>query len=170
MKYCYKQWLFTINMLALQITNFVFMLSTRLAFIISVLHIPLCCTNTYSICLNIRCEPFPNLSAEAQPAVTFQPHTNCNTFSTGMFPANWRLWRAVILCSGKYGVTTGHHLTNKSWIPFMTWSAAICNLYMRYWILVLSTCQFIISYRRNCEMNPGFGPTNLRLDFTLEQD
>ena len=86
------------------------------------------------------------------------------------FPTNWRLWRVVILCSGIYRITTGHHLTNKSWIPFLTWSAAICNLYMRYWILVLSTCQFIISYRRNCEMNPGFGPTNLRLDFTLEQD
>jgi len=86
------------------------------------------------------------------------------------FPANWKLCRAVILCSGTHGITTGHHLTNTRLIPFLTWSAAICNLYIRYWILVLSTCQFIISYRRNCQMNPGFGPTNLRLDFTLEQD
>jgi hypothetical protein len=85
MTYCYKEWLFPINMLALQISSFIFMLLAWLASIISVLHVPLCCINTHSFCLNIICEPFPNLSAEAQQAVTLQPQTNRNTFSTGIF-------------------------------------------------------------------------------------
>lgn len=135
MAYCYKQLLFTIKMSALQISNFIFMLVAWLVSIIFVLHIPLCCINTYRIYLNIRCEPFPNLSAEAQQRVTLQLYTRFNTFSASIFLPDWRVRRAVILCSSKYGTITGHHFQTQAW--YLSWLdqllSVTCTYGTEYW-------------------------------------
>ena len=84
---------------------------------------------------NIRCEPFPNLSAEAQQRVTLQLHTRFNTFSAGIFLPDWRLWRGLILCSSKYGIITGHHFETQAW--YLSWLdqllSVTCTCGTEYW-------------------------------------